>query len=221
MEKRTKEYFEKELEDILLIHFDAKYYLKDAQYLINPHTNEEKEAAINNSIVKRIINAFWQLGIIEIAKLFQKSKNQHYNLLNYLEELIANYNAYDWIKDLPKEKLENWLALLNSAKMAAIIKKVSTQRDNYFAHTDKNPETKFENIQLTFTEINELLKLTESIIYELEAYCLKVEMDLEISGMECAGNILEALIALKEKREVKMKKEWDEYIKERNNKNST
>jgi len=26
MEKRTKEYFEKELEDILSIHFNAKYY---------------------------------------------------------------------------------------------------------------------------------------------------------------------------------------------------
>lgn len=71
---KTKEFFESELERILNIHFDAKYYFKDVQYLNNPETTEERIAAVDNFIIRRIRVAFWRIGIIEIAKLFKDLK---------------------------------------------------------------------------------------------------------------------------------------------------
>lgn len=214
MEIRTKVYFEKELENILQIHFDAKYYFKDVKYLNNPKTTEEVIAAADNFIIRRIRFAFWRLGIIEIAKLFLKSRNQHYNLLDYIESLIYGYDTYSWIQGLEKEKLEGWLIELNSESIKAVRDKISVQRDNYFAHTDKNPHRKLTSVQLSFDDVDKLLSLTETIIFELKINCLSVHTDFEITGMEKVGNILEAFAALKGKRESEMKKEWDEFNKE-------
>lgn len=59
-----------------------------------------------------------------------------------------------------------------------------------------------------------MIKLTETIIFELKVNCLSVHTDFEITGLEKAGNILKAFVALKEKRESEMKREWDEFNKE-------
>lgn len=75
MEIRSKEYFEKELENILYIHFDAKYYFEDVKYLNNPDTTDEKIIASEHFIVRKIRIAFWRLGIIEIAKIVSKIQN--------------------------------------------------------------------------------------------------------------------------------------------------
>jgi hypothetical protein len=67
---------------------------------------------------------------------------------------------------------------------------------------------------LSIDDIDELLKLTETIIFELKVNCLSVHTDFEVTGMEKAGNILNAFATLKEKRESEMKREWDEFNKE-------
>lgn len=213
MEVKAREYFEKELENILDIHFEAKYYLEDVKYLCNPLTIEENIASIDNFIIKRIRIAFWRLCIIEIAKLFQKSNNQHYNLINFIDSLISGYDDYFWIQGIKKDKLEEWLIILNSPKILSIRIRINVQRNKYFAHTDKNPHESLESVQLSFDEVYDLLNLTESIIFELEANCLNISTDFEISGMENAGNILNAFAALKEQRESKMKQERDKFNK--------
>lgn len=213
-ESKSKEFFESELENILFIHFDAKYYFKDIEYINKPETNEELIAS-NNTFIKRLEKAFWRLGIIEIAKLFQKSRNQHFNLIDYLEELINNYEEYTWIQNLSKNKLHEWLTSINSKEIKTIRDKINIQRNNYFAHTDKKPVLELNKAQLTFNDINQLIKITEEIIFELKLNCLKTHSDLEISGLEKAGDILEAYIALKEKREMKIKEEWEEFLNER------
>jgi hypothetical protein len=214
MELSTKDYFEKELENILQIHFDAKYYFKDVKYLNNPETSGEGLAATENFIIRRIRVAFWRLGIIEIAKLFQKSRNQHYNLLDYIESIIFGYENYYWIQNIKKEKLEEWLTKLDSERIKTIRYKISVQRNNYFVHTDKKLHRELCSVQLSIDDIDELLKLTETIIFELKVNCLSVHTDFEVTGMEKAGNILNAFATLKEKRESEMKREWDEFNKE-------
>lgn len=213
MEIRTKDYFEKELENILQIHFDAKYYFKDVKYLNKPETTEEAIVIVDNFIIRRIRFSFWRLGIIEIAKLFLKSRNQHYNLLDYIESLIFGYETYPWIQRIKRDKLEEWLKNLNSERIKSIRDKISVQRDNYFAHTDKNPHRKLSSVQLSFSDVDELIKLTESIIFELKVNCLSVHTDFEITGMERVGDILKAFAALKEKRESDLKQERDAFDK--------
>lgn len=216
MNIRSKEYFEKELENILFIHFDAKYYFEDVKYLNNPDTTQEKVIAINHFIIKRIRIAFWRLGIIEIAKLFQNSKSQHYNLITYIEELIEHYDEYTWIQELPKSQLLTWLQKFNSKSIKTIRRKISVQRNKYYAHTDKNPDIKLENVQLSFADIDTLLKLTESIIFDLKVHCLSTHSDFEVAGIEKTDVLLKGLVALKEKRDAEIKKELDEFLKERN-----
>lgn len=105
---------------------------------------------------------------------------------------------------------------MNSDHIKTTRTKISVQRNNYFAHTDKNPDIKLENVQLSFDDIDELLKITEAIIFDLKANCLNAHSDFEVAGMEQAGVLLKGLVALKEKRESEVKKEWDEYLRERN-----
>lgn len=213
---KTKEFFESELERILNIHFDAKYYFKDVLYLHNPETAEERIATSDNFIIRRIRIAFWRIGIIEIAKLFQKSKNQHYNLIDYIGNLTENYSHYSWLSDLPQSKLDEWLISLNSTSIKSIRDRVCIQRDNYFAHTDKNPGVELSEAQISFEEINSLIELTESIMFDIKYYCFKTHSDFEVTGLEHAGDILLAFASLKEKRERIIKQEMDEWLIERN-----
>lgn len=214
---KTKEFFESELERILNIHFDAKYYFKDVQYLNNPETAEERIAAADNLIIRRIRVAFWRIGIIEIAKLFQRSKNQHYNLVDYIGDLNQNYLQYTWLADLPQAKLNEWLVSMNSGSIKSIRDRVCVQRDNYFAHTDKSPSVELTEAQISFEEINSLIDFTESIMFDIKAYCFKTHSDFEVTGLERAGDILMAFTSLKEKRERVHKQELDEWLKERDN----
>jgi hypothetical protein len=213
---KSKEFFESELERILNIHFDAKYYFRDVQYLNNPETPEEKEAFFENFFLRRLEKAFWRLGIIEIAKLFIKSNNHHYNLIDYISNLDTNYNIYKWLSDLPQDKLSEWLGLLNSQKIKSIRDRISIQRNKYFAHTDRSPKTTLNKAIISIEEINKLINLTESIMFDLKVYCFQTHSDFEVTGLERAGSILLAFNALKEKRQAKITKEWDEYVKERN-----
>ena len=183
--------------------------------LNNPGTTGEKIAAADNFIIKRIKVAFWRIGIIEIAKLFQRSKNQHYNLIDYIGNLYENYLQYTWLVDLPQAKLNEWLISLNYGSIKSIRDRVCVQRDNYFAHTDKNPSVELSEAQISFEEINSLIDLTESIMFDIKAYCFKTHSDFEVTGLERAGEILLAFGSLKEKRETIIKQELDELRKER------
>jgi hypothetical protein len=212
---KTKEFFGAELERILNIHFDAKYYFKDVQYLNNPETTEERKAAAENFIIRRIRVAFWRIGIIEMAKLFQKSRNQHYNLIDYIGDLNQNYIQYPWLLDLPQAKLNEWLTSLSSERIKSIRDRICIQRDNYFAHTDKNPSSELSENQISFEEINSLIDLTESIMFDIKYYCFDTHSDFEVTGLERAGDILLAFASLDEKRERINKQEWDEWLKER------
>jgi len=214
---KTKEFFEFELERIMNIHFDAKYYFKDVQYLNNPETTEERIAAEDNFIIRRLRVAFWRIGIIEIAKLFQRSKNQHYNLIDYILNLNENYLQYPWLADLPQAKLNEWLVSLNSGSIISIRDRVCVQRDNYFAHTDKSPSVELTEAQISFEEINSLIDFTESIMFDIKTYCFNTYSDFEVTGLERAGEILLAFSSLKEKRERIHKQKIDEWLKERDN----
>lgn len=209
----TTKYLESELESILHIHFDAKYYFKDVQYLCNPETLEERSVSIQNIFIDRLKSAYWRLGIIEIAKLFLEKNNQHYNLIGFLKKLISNYDDLSWIKELPKNKIQHWLACLNNEEILIIREKISVQRDKYFAHTDRNPSKSIIDNQLTLPEINNLLEITEEIIFNLKLHCLNVHSDMEIDELEKAGSVLEAFIALNEKRYTDIIKKWEDKIK--------
>jgi len=212
---KTKEFFESELERIMIIHFDAKYYLKDVQYLDNPETEEERIAAEDNFIIRRLRVAFWRIGIIEIAKLFQKSKNQHYNLIDYIGDLNENYLKYTWLADLPQAKLNEWLISLNSGRIKSISERVCIQRNKYFAHTDKSPSMDLSKTQISFEEINSLIDFTESIMYDIKNYCFNEHSDFDVAGMERAGEILLAFASLEEKRKSIIKQRVDEWLKNR------
>ena len=189
-EIKSKDFFEEELKIILFIHFDAKYYFKDNEYLNNPDTVDELRASAN-LLVKRIKVAFWRLGIIEISKLFQKSRSQHFNLIDYLTNLIENYENYDWIMDFPKSQLSDWLEKLNSPEILKTRRKIDTQRNKYFAHTDKKPKIELKDSIIEFKEIHQLLNFTEEIIFKLKVACFSTHVDMEIAGMEKAGHLLE------------------------------
>ncbi len=184
--------FKDNLEIITFIHFDAKYYFKDVEYLNNPETSQEA-LSTGYPIIRKIRIAFWRLGIIEIAKLFQESNNQHYNLIQFLKNLNKNYEEYDWIKELPESQISQWLEKFNSNELLSIRNRISIQRDNYFAHSDKNPKIELKDSKITFEEINHTINFTEDIMTKLNNSCLQIHVDFNIDGVEKVGNLLKMI----------------------------
>ncbi len=207
-----------ELVKITEIHVRAKIYLHDAHYLFFPPTGKEIDIADRTLLIWKIREAFWKLGIIEIAKLFQKSKNQNYNLLTFLDNLIDNYECYDWLQVFPIMEYKNWRSSINSPNISRIREEVSILRDNYFAHTDRNPKKITSEVYRIFEDLTLLINITEDIIFNLRSKCFLIYTDFDMSGLSEIESLIEAYIAMEEKhsteaeiRRKKLAEELKEY----------
>ena len=210
-----KDNLKQRIEQIIYIHLDSKYYYRDYKYLCQPDTKEEREV-INNSFISRIRTMFWKMAVIELNKLFQKSSNEHFNLIHILESLIEKYDTDIWIQEIDRSILLKWLNKLNNPDFTSIKSKLKKQRDEYIAHTDKNPSIPLKEIIITFEEFETLILFTEEIVKTLQEYYFNTLLDLNVPEMEKAGNILEIIYKHRFIMQQETAEEWNKYLKTRN-----
>jgi len=188
------------LETILLLYINAKVFYLDAYYLYNAETVEEKKVAHFNEFIYRSRIAIWRSAILDLSKLFIKSKNEHFNLIDFLKSLISDYEDNEWKHKFPKPDLNKWLGKIEEPEILKIRENLKTNRDKRIAHNDKGDE----EIRMTFKELRPLLDIAEKLIHDLYSKFFDTEQEFEVKGSDKADNILRIII------------EWNEYRKKDN-----
>lgn len=201
MKMETVDDLRKELKTILNIYLNAKVFFLDTEYLYNPNTDEERDVINRNLFLRRTRISAWRSSVLELCKLFQENKNEHYNLIGFLEKLKINHSDSEWKKKMPLDKIINFLENINNPKLSSIRKKLKILRDEEIAHTDRNSK----QIVITFSDIKILLRLSEKIIIELKKYYLDTTLELELPESEKAGDILNIIYQYEKSRSEKIK----------------
>jgi hypothetical protein len=158
-----------EIEKMISIYFSAKSSFNDNLYLLNPDTTEEKVVAYHDLFIKRARYALGVLSILEISKLFG-GNNDAFSFNKFLNKLKINYNNSEWKDKLSLELILEWNKELDEQSMKDCISKVKSLRNQYFAHSDRNPEN-FENLIMKSEEMIRLLKFCETVL-------LKISVDI-------------------------------------------
>lgn len=146
--------------EILTISKDCFEY---AFYFHKPETQEEANYLNNSSDFRFIRHTLWRMTIIELSKLFSKSKNRDkFNLKHFINKLKKD--EYFGDIGILNNRIENWEKILEENNI--LIENILTLRDKIYAHRDQKKED-FKTIEITFQEIEILIKLSEEIIKEI------------------------------------------------------
>ncbi len=119
-------------------------------------SNSDKSILKTYSLFLHVENAFWWVAILDLLKLYSKSKNDDYNLYSFIERVIKNYEIIEW-ENLMEEST---LTLLNQLDSKSVqVEKIKKVRDKYIAHLDK----KRMRVDLNLDNLNELLSMCQQV----------------------------------------------------------
>lgn len=159
-----KEELRNEIDVITSIYLDAKHNFGYCYYLYKPKTSNETEYLLTDQDLQFIRNSLWRLTIIDLSKLFSKGKNDKFNLKRFINKLKRNNYFGDM--NIDEIKVSGWESKISNE--APLIESILKLRDKVYAHTDSNVNL-CHNIIIYFTQVEELFKLTENIISEINS----------------------------------------------------
>lgn len=141
----------------------SKESFEYAFYFHKPETEDESEYLNKSPDFKFIRQILWRMTIIELSKLFSSSKNRDkFNLKHFINKLKKD--EYFGDIGIVENRIENWEKILEENNV--LIESILTLRDKIYAHRDPKKED-FKTIEITFQEIEILIKLSEEIIKEI------------------------------------------------------
>jgi len=168
------EELKKESWRIVEIYLNAKENFNYCYYLHKPDTKEEADYLNVDRDLKFIRHSLWRLSIIELAKLFSDRKStDKFNLLYFLSKLKPE-GHYDSFK-IDSFKIAEWESLIFTRE--GLINDIVTLRDKIYAHTDPDKDD-YRNIEIYFTQIEELFNLVEIILKEVYLVAFTATLDL-------------------------------------------
>jgi hypothetical protein len=140
----------------------AKEVYKFSNYFVNPNTDGERNYVSNHRHLNFISWALWRLSVIELCKLFGDSEKQNYNLQKLLKKMApdGHYRALTFDND----KLNDFNNKLKGFDDS--IREINRLRNNFYAHTDKDP---FEKIETTLrtSDCANLIVFAEEVLQGL------------------------------------------------------
>jgi hypothetical protein len=154
-----------EIDQMISIVYSAKTYFNDNVYLLNPDTNEEKIVAENDLFIRRARYALGAMSIIQINKLFG-SDNDDFSINKLLNNLLNNHRNSEWKDKISIDLIRDWKSRLNENSMIESIAKVNGLRNQYFAHSDRNPEA-IEKLLVQSEEMESLLSFCDEILFKI------------------------------------------------------
>lgn len=172
---------------------NAIIFYRCCKYLNKPKTEAEKELADSNLFIRKARYAYWVLSVLELNKLYGK-QHDDYTFKKLVEKLLLDYQKVPWSNRLSLELIYNWRDKLNDQKIIETIKKLHALRDNYYAHSDKNPKDDIQVLTPEYDQIESLIELGKDIIFEIKSNVFGVHQLLEVRGTENANNILNQLV---------------------------
>lgn len=167
-------------EDILRIwkiEILAKECFQISYYFHNPNTSEEAEYLDKHRELGFIRHILWRMTIIELSKLYSNSSERdRYNLKHFISKLKKG--GYFGDMGISQASIEKWELALSVNQNQ--IKNILTLRDKIYAHTDPRRDDN-NTIDLSFQDIEVLIKLAEDIIKEI--YIVVFDADADMSPL--------------------------------------
>lgn len=184
----------------------AIIFYDNGKYLNSPETKEEKEFANNSFFIRRTRYSYWVLTVLELCKLFGK-KGDHFTINKLLNKLLASHKTTPWRDKLSEEQIHNWQLKLGDQRTICNIDKLHGLRDQYYAHSDKEPEREIRELTPEYKEIEYLIDLSKEIIKEIQYKVFDIHQVFENIENQKANNILFNLLELKRLRVLELKLE--------------
>ena len=157
-----REELKSELKEIWHVLILSKQCFNYTLYFHKPDTQEELEYLNYSRDFRFIRHILWRMTVIELSKIFSKSKRRDkFNFVNLINKLRKN--GYYSCLDFPSDILDRWVSDLNIH--SNIIERLLTLRDKYYAHSDNLNEPL--DIIILFDEIKELILLLENLITDI------------------------------------------------------
>jgi hypothetical protein len=188
---KTLSELKKEIDRMLSISYSAELYFNDNMYLLNPDTKEEQVVAQNDLFIRRARYALGVMSILQINKLFG-GKNDHFSLRKLLNTLLNNHRSSEWKEKIAVDLIKEWQAKLEELPMVECIKKINGLRNNYYAHSDRQPEA-LERLIVHTEEMKMLLKFCNEVLLKISVDVFNQYKYSVISDTQKASGILKRL----------------------------
>jgi hypothetical protein len=135
-------------------------HLDFLDFLYNSSTNSDREVFNTYPLFWHLRNSYWSVSILDLHKIFSKSRNDNYSLASFSRKLIDNYNIVNWKRQLTSSKLGSIEEEITANK--SDIEKLKKVRDQYIAHLDR----KREKVDLKIDELKKLLFFSQNLYNE-------------------------------------------------------
>ena len=164
-----------EISNIWEIFINANECFHYSFYLHKPDTQDEFDYLNKSNDLQYIRHVMWRMSIIELSKLFSGSKTRdRYNIQHLIGKLRKDGNFGNI--GISDETLNKWETEIEKNK--EIINSILILRDKIYAHTDSD-KTKYLNTDLSFKQIEFLLKIVEVIIRDIHSSVFDAYADVE------------------------------------------
>lgn len=197
MENLRKE-LEIKLDKIYSIYIFAQEIYVYTEYFHKPKTKEEIELiteSIHSSNFRFLMHVMFRSLINEVAKLFSNSENDKYRLGSFIDSF--SQTGYFRKIGIPSKRINVWKQYL--IDNIDSIEKIRLLRNKIYAHTD-DPSKSYNNIDISFKEIENLLQVAKSIINEIAIAIFDKEFDTRPFSFDRDRFILLELLVKAEKQ---------------------
>ena len=158
-----KEELKIEIGKVWHIYTYANECFQISYYLHKPNSEIESEYVEKSRIFKFTKHSFWRLTVIELAKIYSKSKNRdRFNLFHIISKLQEN-GDYRNLKMNP-QILKKWDTQFKQNEDS--IREVLILRDKIYSHTDPNKE-KYIDSNITFEKTKKLFWIIRMVITDI------------------------------------------------------
>lgn len=165
------------LDKILHIYMTAQEAYFYTEYFYNPDTKEEFDLVTNSphtSNLLTIMHLMFRTVIVEVSKLYSRSKNDKFQLERFINSLSSSGHFRKI--GVETRQIEKWQKLLFDNK--SVIENILTLRSKLYAHTD-NPMTNYNDINISFTEIKTLLDIAAQILTSIHHDVFDTELSTD------------------------------------------
>ncbi|MFW9989163.1 MAG: hypothetical protein ACFFC3_10940 [Candidatus Odinarchaeota archaeon] len=184
----SKNDLEEDISQIWLIYTTSYEYY----YCLKLISKYEKTDFTDSRFLVFIIYSSWYILIIELCKAFQyDNKSQHYNVYGLINKMLNNYKSLDFKSSITLNEIKSFYTDFNAEKITEIRDRLTTLRDKFYAHSDRQKLLQEVNVKLT--EIEALLNLLKKFIYEIKQKVFSAEVIFHTDIYVDIGEILKSI----------------------------
>lgn len=166
---KTKDDLIKVINTVARILAKAESYLYQCRYM-NSANNGIKQLVDSIPFLNYTYYSFWYVLIVELCKIVQGSDNQEFRIKKLLNVLENDYSKLEYKEQISLDTVRDLKKKFETKENNDLINRLTIIRDNYYAHTDKNPGKIDKKDIPKDVEIERLLNVIREIVDTLNLH---------------------------------------------------